>query len=275
MGSDGVGQTLVTFWEGDISWMERLCLKAAVETGHTLRVYTYTPEKLAPLLPGAVLVDARTIIAQDTFTYQRVMPVARAYFADIFRLELLRAGAGVWVDFDVLMVKPMRLLNTAQDGYIFGLERPDLIGNSVLYMPAQSAMLADALKISYSFSKTAPWWTPTKKLKRYVTATAQQALAYVRGQPSPIFKKAFMGPHVVTHLAKKHGLLAAAQPMPVFYPVLQTQFEKYLDPKIDIERDVFTEKTLGAHLCHGSHPDLSRVPQAGFLADACARYGIR
>lgn len=275
MAGDVVGKTLVTFWEGDISWMERLCCQAALDTGHTLKVYTYTPEKLAPLLPGATLVDARSILGQESVAYQRVMPVARAYFADIFRLELQRADAGVWIDFDVLMMQPMTTLNTARNGYIFGFERPDLIGNSVLYLPADSAMLAEALAISYSFSKTAPWWTTSKKVKRYAIATAEQLRCYIKGKPSPIFKKAFMGPHVVTYLAKKHGVIAQAQPMPVFYPVPQTQFEKFADAKIDNDNLIVTNETVGVHLCHGSHPDLSRLPSGGFVARACARHGIR
>ncbi|MFX7140437.1 hypothetical protein ABTH88_21135, partial [Acinetobacter baumannii] len=82
--------------------------------------------------------------------------------------------------------------------------------NSVLYLPAGSAMLTQALAISTSFSKTAPWWPLEKKVRRYLSATAEQVAAAVAGKPAPVFKKTFRGPHVLTHLAKTLGLRGRA-----------------------------------------------------------------
>ena len=273
-----VGSTLVTFWEGEISWMERLCAASAISTGHRFRIYTYDPGKLQPVFPDAEVLDARTIIPKASVAYQRVLPVARAYFADLFRLELLARQCGVWVDFDVLMLKPMTSLGIPADGYIFGWERPDLIGNSVLYLPPESPFLVDAMRLSYSFAKTAPWWPAHKAVQRYVLATIEQARCRALGLPPPVFKKTFMGPHVVTYLAKQRGLNGQAQPPSVFYPIPQTDCRIFADPSSAAAHKAVGSDTVGIHLCHGSFqggPFYDRVPPSGFLSEACERLGIR
>ncbi len=274
---ESVGATLVTFWDGKIGWMERMCAASAVATGHRYQVYTYNPQGMAGQLPGCEVIDARTIIPEDSIAYRNVLPVAKPYFADIFRLELLAQGCGVWVDFDVLMLKPMASLKVPPNVGIFGYERQDLLGNSVLYMPRDTLMLTEALKISYSFSKIAPWWPLHKKVKRYVRYTTADIAARLRGQPKPVHIKAFMGPHVVTYLAKKYGLIQNAQPMPVFYPVPQTDNRKFADADSSLVKSQLKPETVGIHLCHGSFvggPFLLSVPKAGYLAETCARLGI-
>jgi hypothetical protein len=254
-----------------------MCAASAIATGHRYQVYTYHPELIAGQLPGCEVVDARTIIPEDSVAYRTVLPVAKPYFADIFRLELLARGCGVWVDFDVLMLKPMRSLNLPASVGIFGFERPDLLGNSVLYIPRDTPMLTEALKISYSFSKIAPWWPLHKKVKRYFRYTTADIAARLRGRPKPVHIKAFMGPHVVTYLAKKYGLIGHAQPMPVFYPVPQTENRKFADADSSLVRSQLRPETVGIHLCHGSFvggPFLLSVPKSGYLAEMCASLGI-
>ena len=273
-----VGNTLVTFWEGDISWMERLCAAAAISTGHHFRIYTYDPGQLQPIFPAAEVLDARTIIPKASVAYQRVMPVARAYFADLFRLELLARGCGVWVDFDELMLKPMTSLGVTSDGYIFGWDRKDLIANGVLYIPPESPFLADAMRLSYAFGKTAPWWPAHKAARRYVQATFEQARCRTLGLPPPVFKKAFMGPQVVTYLARHYGLAGQAQKQTVFYPVHQTDCHLFTDPSSAAVQSTIGSDTVGIHLCHGSFqggPLYDRVPVSGYFGEACARFEIR
>lgn len=269
-----VGDTLVSFWDGPVSWMERLCLAAALATGHRVRIYTYSPVELARALPGVEIVDAEQVVARDSEAFRRVLPVARAYFADIFRLKLMVMGAGVWIDLDVLMLAPMASLSVPASGYIYGLERPDLIGNSVLYLPARSAMLEEALRLSTSFAWTAPWWPWHKKLRRSLSASVEHCGARLAGRPAPVFKKTFMGPHVLTYLARRMGLIERAQPPCVFYPVPQTEFRRYMGPVDEVERSIVAGRTVAVHLCHGSFRDVGWPQPTGWLAAMCEKHGV-
>ena len=54
-------------------------------------------------------------------------------FSDFFRMRLMAQKAGLWLDADVLLLKPVEI-DPAKP--YFAWERPRQLGNSVLYLPA-------------------------------------------------------------------------------------------------------------------------------------------
>lgn len=102
-----------TFWHGPISDMEILCLKSWVGHGHPVHLYTY--DDISGLPVGVIRMDARDIVPEDeVFLYDGPMPKtattdAFAYmpFADKFRYRLLRFNGGLWLDLDIILVKPI------------------------------------------------------------------------------------------------------------------------------------------------------------------------
>ena len=102
-----------SFWSGPMSDMEILCLKSWVGHGHPVHLYTY--DDLSGLPAGVTVMDAREIVPEDEFelytgpTPKTVTAMAFAYmpFADKFRYRLLRFNGGLWLDMDIILVKPI------------------------------------------------------------------------------------------------------------------------------------------------------------------------
>lgn len=100
------------FWQGKLTDLELACLKSWVGHGHPVYLYSY--EELA-VPEGVTLMDAREIVPEDevelyhgeapktvrsdAFTY---MP-----FSDKFRYRLLRMNGGLWLDMDIILIKPI------------------------------------------------------------------------------------------------------------------------------------------------------------------------
>jgi hypothetical protein len=107
------GYPIQAFWAGKLTDLELACLKSWVGHGHPVILYSY--QELEGLPEGVTLADARDIIPEDevelyhgdgpksaradAFTY---MP-----FSDKFRYRLLRYNGGLWLDMDIILVKPI------------------------------------------------------------------------------------------------------------------------------------------------------------------------
>lgn len=88
------------FWAGNLSEMERLCIRSFVANGHDFHLYTY--DQLVDVPAGCIVKDASEIVPHDDigkFTHLQ-------QFADYFRYALLRKHGGWWVDMDVICLKP-------------------------------------------------------------------------------------------------------------------------------------------------------------------------
>ncbi len=74
--------------------------------GHKVQVWSYSPSKLSFLLEfGVDLHDAADLISKEF--YDRVVAKAEIrYFSDIFRYAVLYEHGGLWMDGDVIMLRP-------------------------------------------------------------------------------------------------------------------------------------------------------------------------
>ncbi|UCI29387.1 glycosyltransferase [Mesorhizobium sp. B4-1-4] len=74
--------------------------------GHPVRVWSYAPEKLAFLVPHRIEVcNADDIMPQALF--ERIVAGSEIrYFSDIFRYVLLYEHGGLWMDTDVILLRP-------------------------------------------------------------------------------------------------------------------------------------------------------------------------
>jgi hypothetical protein len=98
--------------------VERLCIASVLEAGHPLDIFTFNEKLEAP--PGVIVHDAREIMPART-DLEKAGPWP--LIADIFRLEGLLAGAGTWIDLDVLL---LRSLNGMGD-LVFGWQDAHVI----------------------------------------------------------------------------------------------------------------------------------------------------
>lgn len=98
------------FWTGrPLGPIERLSIRSWLKHGHPVHLYTYTKDLKTP--SGVELLDANTILHESLqYTYQNGSPSA---FSNDFRFSLLLKRGGVWVDADVVCVRPMPWLGSA------------------------------------------------------------------------------------------------------------------------------------------------------------------
>jgi glycosyltransferase involved in cell wall biosynthesis len=111
LGSDDTALPQVNcFYEAMSSGAEHPTLVAATTSmraaGHPVRVWSYTPERLDFLLPHGIEVrDAADVMPRALF--ERIIKGAEIrYFSDIFRYAVLYEHGGLWMDSDVILVRP-------------------------------------------------------------------------------------------------------------------------------------------------------------------------
>ena len=129
---------VVTFWHGPLDALRLTCLRSQVAAGHKVTVYSFEP--LAGLPDGVGNAEAEAILPH-AFSEKLRPPQpdgtwrdwTTLQFSDFFRMRLMARGAGLWLDADVLLLKPVEI-DPAKP--YFAWERPRQLGNSVLYLPS-------------------------------------------------------------------------------------------------------------------------------------------
>src|SRR5205823_4237725 len=149
----------VTPWVGEgFGAVERACLRSVVRQGHRLTLYCYREPIGIP--DGVELQDASRVLPATAVVRHRRGSVAP--FSDWFRYELLKRGLGTWIDTDMYLLRPL----DEQAEHLFGEERPGVINNAVLRLPADSPVLDELLA---PFRGTMPaWLAPRHRLSSYL-----------------------------------------------------------------------------------------------------------
>ena len=222
----------VSLWIGErLGPVERACLRSVLRQGHALSLYCYG-EPIG--IPERVEVrDASEILPESAVVRHRNGSVAP--FCDWFRYELLKRGLGTWIDTDMYLLQPL-------DGgaeYLFGEERPGVINNAVLRLPASSPVLDELLA---PFKGTMPaWLAPRYRL------TSQLRKWLGGGVDVGTMPWGTTGPAALTAAAARFGLSSLAWPPALFYPVRWQRAEWILGPSIDLQ-EMVTHSTVGIHL---------------------------
>ena len=209
------------------------CLRSFVLAGHRVLLHCYDVPGNVP--PGVETVDASRLMPRERIVYYRSNG-SPSLFANLYRLKILEAGMGVYVDCDMFCLRPI-----PKQDYIFGYQTNSEINNAVLKLPVGSRTLLEALKMTEDPYYIAPWLSREKRLwyrSRKAIGLPIHISHYDWGQ---------LGPKAITHLAKAAGVMHHAAPIDVFYPVLHTQVTMFLDPGLSLA-DIGTPRTLCIHL---------------------------
>ncbi|MDG4875015.1 glycosyltransferase [Mesorhizobium sp. WSM4935] len=74
--------------------------------GHPVRVWSYSPKRLDFLLPHGVEVSAADDVMPRA-TFERIVAGSEIrYFSDVFRYAVLYEHGGLWMDSDIIMLRP-------------------------------------------------------------------------------------------------------------------------------------------------------------------------
>ncbi|TGT53823.1 galactosyltransferase Lgt5 [Mesorhizobium sp. M00.F.Ca.ET.170.01.1.1] len=209
------------------------CLRSFTMAGHRVLLHCYDVPRNVP--PEVEVFDASALMPRERIVYYRSNG-SPSLFSNLYRLKILEAGMGLYVDCDVFCLKPI-----PRQDYIFGHQTNLELNGAVLKLPQGSRMLEEALKMTDDPYYIAPWLSREKRLwyrSRKAIGLPIHISRYDWGQ---------LGPRAITYLAKATGMMRHAAPIDVFYPVLHTQITMLLDPALSLT-DIGTPRTLCIHL---------------------------
>ena len=256
---------VVSFWSGPVSYLERISAASMRAQGNPVALYSYTPETIEAAGLGVEVRDARSVLPLDD-EVQRIARAKPAVVADIFRLELMRRGLGVWLDLDIVQVAPL----PKPEGPIFAIEGPsEKVNNAALFLPQESALLGDLLQFVGARPVMAPWWTGKRRLKH--------AAAKMIGRPIPPenCQWGVFGPKALTWYVDQLGLRGEALTPDTFYPVGWDDRADLIE-NVDISGRI-TPKTIGVHLwANGLRRLIAEkgIHAESFLAKTADKYSV-
>jgi hypothetical protein len=216
---------IVTFWHGPMDALRQTCLRSQLAAGHKVTVYSF--DTIPGLPAGVGNADAEAILPH-AFS-ERLRPPqpdgswrdwTTLQFSDFFRMKLMAKGLGLWLDADVLLLKPVEI-DPAQP--YFAWERPRQLGNSVIYLPPEHGIVAAFEELMEKEELTPNWLS----LRHRVTF----AMRRLRGGSNRLsdIRVAIFGPAALTALARRTGELHRALPKQSFYAV-HAEPKLFFDP---------------------------------------------
>jgi hypothetical protein len=205
---------VVTFWHGSLDALRLMCLRSQVAAGHKVTVYSFEPLGELPdgvgnaeaeaILPHAFAEKLRPTSADGVWCSRTILQ-----FSDFFRMRLMARSAGLWLDTDVLLLRPVEI-DPAKP--YFAWEQPLQLGNSVLYLPSGDPIVAAFGSLMLKDELTPDWLGLRHRLIF--------ALRKLRGSERiSDVRVAVYGPAALTALANRAGELRYALPKKSFYTV--------------------------------------------------------
>jgi hypothetical protein len=263
---------IVSFWHGELGWLGRVAIASFLEKGHSFALYAY--ESVGPLPAGCELRDANGIVPREQMFFYKGNRTP-AVFADFFRLKLMQAEAGIWVDCDVYCMEPYQGLGE----HIFGIEDEHsrwhygraVVNNAVFRCPPNSELLR--LLLTTFEPGAIPAGLP---IRRAIEVRLRRLL----GERLPVQDMQFgaTGPWPLNHYLRQLDLFRLAQPRAVFYPIGYDDAARLLTPGLALP-DIVKPETLSVHLWHSALTERGtgklKAPAPGsFFAKEIDRLGV-
>jgi len=256
--------TVEMFWHGPaLSRLERLCMTSFIAHGHHVRLHTYQEPQGVP--PGVEVTDANRILS-ERYLFRHARSGSVSAFADWFRYVLLHEHGGIWVDTDVVCLKPLHY----SQPLLFGWQDEQIINNAVLGLPARHELAAWMIDCCEFPNRVRPYdkrRIRRRKLKRRLFQGNQRGnIAWGENGPSGFTQAA-------RHLGYDHYAL----PFWHFYPVHFANWRSVFDTGLK-ENPHLIAGSNALHLWNemvrrapGFHPERRFDPSSVFER-LCARY---
>lgn len=206
--------SVASFWLGSkLGFAEALCLTSFVKLGHETVLYAYgTPENLPE---GVRLENAEPfgpLELAEKYARDGVIPA----FADRFRYRMLAETDHIWVDTDMLGLRPIQSAD-----YVFGTlkNHTRLVNNAVLRLPRRSSILQSLIDHTERYFPEVPKdWPYSKKYFGGANPSGARVVLPTREFSVGELPFYFGGPHALTYYLKKYSLLDWASQPDRFYP---------------------------------------------------------
>jgi len=259
---------VVTFWHGPLDALRQTCLRSQIAAGHKVTVYSFDT---IPGLPDGVANSEAEAILPHAFSEKLRPPQpdgswrdwTTLQFSDFFRMRLMAESAGLWLDADVLLLKPVEI-DPAKP--LFAWERQRQIGNSVLYLPPDDPIVLAFANLMQQEELTPDWLS----LRHRLTF----ALRRMRGGSSRLsdIRVAIYGPAALTALASRFGSAREALPKKSFYAV-HAEPKRFFEPS-DFSTLIGDPGIRGFHISPKGRGGQPPIP-GSLYAWAAERFGSR
>lgn len=252
---------------GKLSYLEQVCLKSFLDHGHRTILYSY--DQVANVPDGVEVIDANTVFPLDQYITHKKSG-SPALHSDIFRYYLIANHDVIWIDADVLCMKPWEF----DSKHVHGWEKkPRLVCGAVLGFPKDSEALNQLLDFCRDEYPIPPWLSPEE----------QDDLRdlHEKGTPQHVTELPWgvWGPAALTYFLKKTGEIEHTMVQNAFYPISFKDRRKLLARKADLSAEINSD-CYGVHLWNRrlkrrlvTHHD--GIPlHKSFLGEALKRHGI-
>jgi hypothetical protein len=238
------------FWHGSpLSRIERLCLSSFVAHGHNVLLHVY--DEPANIPKGITLADASAILPRDRL-FKHAKTGSFALFADSFRYRLLLEHGGLWVDTDVVCLKPFEFATPE----IYAWQDELIINNAVLGLPKGHRLAQWMNDVCERPNRILPYdsvkMRRRKLMRQWLPGNALRHVAW--GET---------GPNGLTAAARHLHCTGAALPFWHFYPIPYSNWHTVFDSSLRDNPGVLSA-SHGLHLWN----DMSRR-SPGFDKDGC------
>ena len=229
---------IASLWiDGPLSWLEIASLTSFLRLGHEVTLYTYGAVPNAP--EGVSVKDAREIWDNDQIIIHK-RAKSPAVHADIFRAIMVATTDLVWVDTDIIALKPF----PASMKWFFGYEMQGKLSNAVMGAPKSASTVKD-LASALTDPYPVPGWFSRRGQAEFQKRRGQKISVDWGDQPWGV-----TGPQALTYFARESGEIKHAQPEHVFFPVSFKSRKLLVDGKHleEMERRLANDEVMAVHL---------------------------
>ena len=150
--------TCHTLWIGGaLGPVAQACLASFLVAGHAVCLHVY--DSVPDVPSGVETIDASSVLHRKEIIRHRASGSV-SLFSNRYRYEILATLGGIWIDCDVLCLRPV-----LPQPYLFGWESRARINGAVLGLPAGSPMLDDLRAIFAGPAFVPPWESRKRRLQ--------------------------------------------------------------------------------------------------------------
>lgn len=248
---------LASFWVGDqLGPVEIASLRSFLRQGD--RITVYSPAPLDQLPDGVLWRDAGEIMPCDRILrHHRTQ--SPALHSDLFRYQLMAKTDKIWVDLDVIALRPFDF----GSDWVFGYESPDLVAMGVLRLPREARTLQGLLSITPDMVDFPPYLSGLRYAKYWLRT-------FGRGLPLEKWPWGATGPRALTHYLKQSGEIVHALPVSAFYAIPLNEVGRFLEPGAvrlgDLPPDTWAVHLWGKELRQAIAKQYrGHIPEGSFL----------
>lgn len=225
---------LASFWVGgQLGPVEIASLRSFRRYGHPVTIYS--PSRMDDLPEGVIWGDASEIMpSQKILLHWKSQ--SPALHSDLFRYQLIEKTDKIWVDLDVVALRPLDF----DTEWVFGYETPGEVNGAVLRLPKSSLTLKALLKIGPDTRGIPPYLTGFRRAKYW-------AKGFGRGLSIDRWPWGSIGPRLLTYYLSQFDEIQHARSISAFYSVPIDNVAKFAEPH-GLTRDDLPTDAWAVHL---------------------------